>query len=436
MAHQSRPQTLSDIPLPKAIELQGEKLLSPVQTDTTLQPSPRNSLVDISFGQEYEFVDEPPPDFYCPVTLELLVDPHQTACCGNHISSGVTTRLQMEGKACPVCNDPNFTTVSDKHYRRRVLDLKVYCPHLGCNWIGEVRHHDSHERECPKRSWNCKYCDYTCTFEEGESVHWPECTMFPEPCPNQCEVQHVPRKNVEQHRTVCSLEPVACELSEYGCQAILPRKDLARHMKENEGQHLVKLAVQNHKQLKMNKESIVELRRNLQQLQQSVQGLQLELSVVRQKTTHIERHAAGGNAPSCTTHKFPNFSLLKLSEKANDSEPFCIERQGYLFNFRIRCYNPPFGMVVAFLGLLPSSDDSDLVWPLKIYCQIEQLNQAGDHTHRKYSSTFMWNKEERGVWKTIDSYEMKYSELEKKKPTVNYLVNDTLVFCLHLDILP
>ena len=435
MALKRAPVSLSNISSPKSIDVPGDKLLSPSEAAGILfQASPRNSLVDLTIGQEYEFVEPPPPDFYCPVTFELLVDPHQTECCGNHISSQVADRLKAEGKPCPVCKEAIFNTHTDKHYRRRVLDLRVCCPHEGCNWVGEVRYHKSHVEECPKRSWSCQYCDYSCTHDEGESVHWPECKMFPEPCPNQCEVHTVARKNIELHRTVCSLEPVACGLSEYGCQAIFPRKDLAKHTKENEGQHLISLAIHNYKQLKSNKESMVELRRNVQQLQQSVQSVHQEISALKLKTGHIEHHVAGGSCLSCTVHSFPNFSQLKLSEKVCESQPFRV--QNYLFNFRIRCYNPPFDMVVAFLGLFPSSDDDDLVWPAKISCQLEQVNQVGDTRHRKYVTSFIWNKEERGTWKNIDTYEMKYTELQNKKSAVNYLVNDTLVYRLHLDITP
>ena len=438
MALPDTPEVLPDLPSPKSIDIQGDKfLLSPGETESNLlRASPRNSLVDITFGREYAFVEQPPHAFFCPVTLELLVDPHQTECCGNHISSEAATRLRKEGKVCPLCNDPNFITVRDKHYCRRVLDLRVYCPHDGCNWIGEVRYHNPHIKDCPKRSWDCQYCDLTCTYEEGESVHWPECEMFPEPCPNDCEVRFVPRKDIEEHRTVCSMEPVACELSEYGCNVVLPRKELVEHMKENEGQHLIILAINSYKQLKLNGDAVIGLRQNQQLLQRSVQCMQRELADLRNKTNHIEHHAAGGNCSSCTIHSFSNFSQLKLCERDRESKPFRIKSRGYLFNFRIRFYKPPFDLVVAFLGLLSSSDDDDLVWPVKIACQVEQLNQAGDHGHKKFNSTFTWRKDERGVWRTIDSYEMKYCDLEKKKPTLNYVLNDTLVYRLHLDIVP
>ena len=43
---------------------------------------------------------------------------------------------------------------------------------------------------------------------------------------------------MEQHHSECSLEPVACEMKEFGCSVVVPRKELARHMRESELQHL------------------------------------------------------------------------------------------------------------------------------------------------------------------------------------------------------
>ena len=37
---------------------------------------------------------------------------------------------------------------------------------------------------------------------------------------------------MEQHLSVCPLEPVACEMKEFGCSVVVPRKELATHMRE------------------------------------------------------------------------------------------------------------------------------------------------------------------------------------------------------------
>ena len=390
-------------------------------------------MIDLTIGQEYDFVEEPPRDFFCPVTFDLLVDPQQTACCGNHISSEAATRLKREEKACPICNEPNFESMPDKHYCRRVLDLCVNCPHMGCSWTGEIRQYNAHVTECPKREWNCQYCELKCTFDKGEGMHWCECDMFPEACPNNCKVRFVARKNVEQHKTICSLEPVTCEMSMYGCQAVVPRTDLAMHMKENEGQHLLSLAILNHKQIQMKNENLTRIQQNLQQLQQSVGRMQIEITALKNKVTHIEDHAASGVCQSCTIHTFSNYSQLKLSERDHESKPFF--NDGYLFNFRIRFYRPPYDMIVVFLGLLGSDGDDEQKWPVTVNCQVEQMNQIGERGHRKCSSILTWTKAERGVWRSIDSYEMKYSVLEKNKQNVQYLVKDTIMYRLHLQTL-
>ena len=50
---------------------------------------------------------------------------------------------------------------------------------------------------------------------------------------------------MEQHRSECSLEPVACEMKEFGCSVMVPRKELARHMRESERQHLTAMTMLN-----------------------------------------------------------------------------------------------------------------------------------------------------------------------------------------------
>ena len=109
--------------------------------------------VTTSTDQEYEFVNQS-EGFYCPVTFELLLDPHQTMCCGQEISAEVATRLQKEGKACPLCNIPDFTSYPDMHFCRSIYMQKVFCPNKkrGCEWVGELSAIDSHEKSCPTKN--------------------------------------------------------------------------------------------------------------------------------------------------------------------------------------------------------------------------------------------------------------------------------------------
>ena len=77
--------------------------------------------------REYDFVEQPQEEFFCPVTLAVLLEPYQTQCCANHLSQEAYQRLQ--GQPCPVCREENLAAVKDNFHKRKVLSLKVRCPH-------------------------------------------------------------------------------------------------------------------------------------------------------------------------------------------------------------------------------------------------------------------------------------------------------------------
>ena len=73
---------------------------------------------------EYDFVEEPSADYFCPVTFELLKDPQQTnSCCGKHLSRAVAEKLQEEGKPCPLCHAAPLKTADDLFFKRKVMEL-------------------------------------------------------------------------------------------------------------------------------------------------------------------------------------------------------------------------------------------------------------------------------------------------------------------------
>ena len=88
-----------------------------------------------------------------PVTFGLLLQPHLTSCCGNHISQEATSRIQREGGACPLCNTHPLSTMLNKHFQRQVKSVCVFCHHddRGCGWQGELANFDSHMQSCPMR---------------------------------------------------------------------------------------------------------------------------------------------------------------------------------------------------------------------------------------------------------------------------------------------
>ena len=441
-----------------------------------------------SIQRDFDFVERPSQDFFCPVSLELLLEPQLTSCCGHHLSIEVVTRLQREGKACPMCNGEQWSAVLDKYHRRKVHEVRVRCWHKdnGCGWVGEMNGLKRHADSCELRPWECKYCGLKCTNGEGEGKHWPTCTKFPEPCPNSCEVVSVERCNMEQHRSVCSLEPVACEMKEFGCSVVVPRKKLATHMKESELQHLTAMTMLNLRLTKQLQQDSTERDKKIAQLQQEQKKLQSQLQqeMIDQKklqtemktemkmkmdeirtaitheqkqmqaeintrfdehkrelktdinrlehtTHHIEQHTSGG---ACTVLTFTQYSKKKCSNCVVDSDPFFSHHHGYKFKLRIY-YLSSLSVISALLYIINGEYDDQLNWPVEFKVQLELLNQNGDHHHVVRTENMKWNKDQRDTWGIIDDGLMKYLDLEKSSDGVQYMMNDCLKFRVHVTIL-
>ena len=107
-----------------------------------------------STEQEYHFVEQPSEDFFCPVTLDLLLQPHLTPCCGKHLSQEAATRIEGEGGSCPMCKESHLNTVLDKRFRRQVNELRVFCHHedRGCGWQGELSDLKRHVQSCSMKT--------------------------------------------------------------------------------------------------------------------------------------------------------------------------------------------------------------------------------------------------------------------------------------------
>ena len=254
-------------------------------------------------SQDYDFVEQPDQDFYCPVSLEILLEPQQTDCCGQHISQKAADRLIKEGKPCPMCKDENFTTHQDKYFKRNTVNkLKVHCPHKkgGCDWVGELGDLNKHSTSCPSRPWKCQHCNFETTYEVGTKDHPTKCTKYPESCPNRCEIGTVPRCDVEKHLLVCPLQLVECEFALAGCDVKVPRGDLAKHMTENAQHHLMSTTLLNlrltrelHQKMEEKDQQIVHLQQQVKETDSKIVAELETLTKVldtklQQQTRHLD----------------------------------------------------------------------------------------------------------------------------------------------------
>ena len=230
---------------------------------------------------DYDFVEEPGDEFFCPVTFELLKDPRQTNfCCGNHLSRAVATRLEAEGKPCPICKKTPLKTTEDLFFKRKVKALKIRCSNKGsgCKWVGELGDLDKHlnlgsvdgkcdfvavecplkcgkriqrrylaKHKCSKRPFSCKYCDYQATHVND---HWPKCQRYPEVCPNKCSTEEIERRFLQRHlKEECPLQDIECDFSFAGCKKKMIRRLMKKHLDESKDEHL-KIMVEEFKTLR------------------------------------------------------------------------------------------------------------------------------------------------------------------------------------------
>ena len=240
---------------------------------------------------EYDFLERPSQDFFCPVSLELLLEPQLTSCCGHHLSLEAVSRLGIGRKPCPMCNGRSWSTIHDKYHRRKVHELPVRCWHKknGCDWVGELNELEKHGASCEYFLWRCRYCEVRCESVQAGERHLVTCPKFPEPCPNSCEVGSVERCNMEQHRSVCLLEPVPCEMKEFGCSVVVPRKELATHMKESELQHLTAMTMLNLRLTKQLQQDSTERDKKITQLQEDSAERDRKIAKMQEQMTELRK---------------------------------------------------------------------------------------------------------------------------------------------------
>ena len=92
--------------------------------------------------------------------------------------------------------------------------------------------------ECRLRQEKCKYCRLIFTHEQVTGDHLKQCPNYPLDCPNKCRARGVTRSTVPAHREVCPMQRVECEYKRFGCAIVLPRKDMAEHLKTSMEAHL------------------------------------------------------------------------------------------------------------------------------------------------------------------------------------------------------
>ena len=215
----------------------------------------RDGGYDYKFAEQ--FVSTPLDRYFCVICQHPSREPQLSVCCGHVFCKSCICKVKAP---CPMCRNENFVTFPNKQLDREIKSLDVLCTNIdkGCMWrgkLGEVgshlgnnggcqfeevectnkcgesmqrRYHHTHiETECPRREVNCQYCHEMGEHKFIAGQHKEECPRFPIPCPNKCEVEFVPREDMEKHRVECQLEVITCSNE---CGEKLKRRDLTSHV--------------------------------------------------------------------------------------------------------------------------------------------------------------------------------------------------------------
>ena len=253
---------------------------------------------------------------------------------------------QKRKKTCPHCRKANLQSMINKEKIREINELCILCTNRknGCEWVSELGALKGHlesdkgcgyeivrctnygyrfgdkeqcevaierraiaahmKNQCIYRPYKCEYCGLTDTFDtiagsgkvtmniilsfmvlsSQRKNHYAECGHYPLPCPNECGVRNIKRKNIETHCGICPLEPLDCPFKDAGCTDKICRRDMENHIESSTQKHLL-MVFKSHQDLaRKNKELINELkklRKSHQDLTRKNKELSNELKKLR-----------------------------------------------------------------------------------------------------------------------------------------------------------
>ena len=317
------------------LELSGTLLSVITHTTTFMATGPSKG------GYDYEFVAPPPKSLECSVCLLTLRDPHVISCCGNEFCQACIERVQRDGKPCPLCNEPSFTTFLHKKLVREVNALVVRCPQkeLGCDWEGELGQVKKHLNTGEGTSEGCGYVPVTCSYGCGVEL---------------------PRHQLPKHELeVCPKRPVERQIASLvkKFDAVVVDNQLLR--RELDGTH----------------QEIQKMKTMISDLQQQNEKLKNDFE---QRCSSLEANTVHLPTPPFY-FAIENFTHLKSTDQVWCSDPFYSHPGGY--KIVVEVYPNGFDSskgthMSVYVGLQRGEFDNQLQWPFSGEITIETYNRS------------------------------------------------------------
>ena len=437
---------------------------------------------------EYQFVKKPPPMLMCCVCHCVSCNPQLSVCCGYLFCKSCLIKTPVCPNNC--CNE--FVAVPNKQVDRTIKALEVYCtnkPNM-CRWQGPLSEFDSHlvkcqflwvkcslgcdsmmprqsvdihmRDKCPFRPAVCQYCSTTGTHQYINDEHNELCLNELVPCPNNCEVKVVPRRDKEKHKDICPLKSIECEYHDIGCAELVTRKYLKQHNEEEFLSHLTLtntdfIKLQNnieagiHNAERNNREKLDEIEVELDSTQRQLDGLfgiwnvrinAMAATKVSGEVAPVILKLVNISNIGCRVQQSRSaiFPPRWLTGKAYTSVPFFTHELGYKMFLKFSATN--LGHYSVTLHLMMGPNDDQLSWPLRGKFEVVLLNQISDCAHRKitvvYDSNTPGCKATRMTGNSLASLRtsegwgnmefLTHQDLHNTSSTCQFLKNDCLFF--------
>lgn len=287
---------------------------------------------------KYKFVSESEPneEYICPITNKVMLDPHQTKCCGNHISATKAEKLTKANKPCPLCSlstSKLLSTTSDLWFKKKILQLQVYCLHNenGCKWEGPLVDVQAHVLSCDQQPWKCQYCNVQTTHCIGTTEHAQNCPKRPVPCDGCGTSELISFCDYAEHMKTCPSQMVSCEFANSGCEMKFPRRETSQHAEKYMSHHQFIISQQN---LKLTTAICTKLgvTSDLKEDSDTVEKLQKELSMLKDEMKRKEAQIGEKEEQICklkeqtkkqaeqNKEKEDEIQRLKMSPSSDDRE--------------------------------------------------------------------------------------------------------------------
>ena len=342
-------------------------------------------------------------------------------CQQQHLVSHVENKCIRRKASCPLCHssgEHNFINDQHKKYcpkfplmcpnecgtsmlredvdehRKTCLLEKVNCPN-NCGMSSQRQCMDEHvASECPQRIVNCQHCHTSGEHKFIEERHKDHCHKFPMRCPNNCEVETIPREKMQSHlNTVCSLEIVQCDYHVVGCEARVARKDLEKHKKEGMENHLSMTAHQITSTHATLNKTVAEFCTRINEIETTTHKRvdKLKNKMHSDSTvleTFVGRWAFKINSEAMNQSIRVVPLIVRMLEVTDQelwtTDPFLTHTEGYKLTLSLTSVKATFlqsSYLSLCVNLMEGPHDNKLPWPMNGMLKVMLLNQNRDDEH-------------------------------------------------------